>query len=175
MVAAALVAIASPALDWNVVSRAGSTDVLKGTDTSAGLGTLGFGFVLLVVAGFLLLRGGRTGGRAASITGLVVALFILIVNTYSAVAPGHALAWLESEQIAASQGLSEDEVEDVLLRAIERGELEVTAEPGPWVGIVPGVVGTAAGLAGARRSRTIRDQNARRAAAPGWNDPGTVA
>ncbi|MDQ4125239.1 MAG: hypothetical protein M3134_06535, partial [Actinomycetota bacterium] len=139
LTAAALVAIASPALEWNVVSRGGETDVLRGTDTTAGMGTFFFGFVLLVLAAIVLLRGRRTAGRVAAVAAMVVASMIVIVDVYSALAPGRALAWLESEQLAEDYGLSEDRVEDVLRDAFDRGELAATAEPGPWVGAAAGV------------------------------------
>lgn len=165
MACAGLLGVASAGLDWNVVSREGSAEVLRGTGTTAGLGTLAFGFVLLVVAARLVWRGRRTGGRAASIAGVVVGLFMLGVNTYSVAAPGEALAWLESEQLAEIYGLSEDRVETVLRDAIDRGELRVTAEAGAWAGAAAGLIGTMAGVAGARRSGRIREQNALGAAA----------
>lgn len=157
LTAAALVAIASPALDWNVVSRGGQRDVLAGTDTTAGMGTFFFGFVLLVLAAVLLLRGRRTGGKVAAIAAIVVASMVVIVDVCSALAPGEAMAWLESEQLAEDYGLSEDRVEGALLDALERGELVVTAEPGPWVGATAAAAALAAGLAGLRRARSIRE------------------
>ena len=72
-------------LDWaDFAPTDAAARTFRGVDMSAGVGSIAFGVALVFVAIFLFARGGRTGGRGASITAIVFALPILIAAGYSA-------------------------------------------------------------------------------------------
>ena len=156
VVAGGVLATIAGFLDWaDFAPTDAAATTFRGVDLSAGVGSLAFGVALVIVAIFLFARGGRTGGRGASITAIVFALPILIAAGYSAVAPADALVEFQSSRVAAEYGIS-SEVTRTIEAGLELGNVDVSALVGPWVATVGGLLGLVGGIAGLARSRRVR-------------------
>ncbi|MFP5298775.1 MAG: hypothetical protein ACLGHL_07300 [Actinomycetota bacterium] len=149
-------AIAAGFLNWYKLSSGGESETFSGLESTAGMGTLGLGVVMLVCAAVLMFRGAASGGKASSVVLLIVALFALFASGYSATSPGDAVASFESSDVAETYGISDQEAEVLIKQAIEAGDLEVSAESGALLAVGPSLLGVIAGIMGIRRSKQIR-------------------
>jgi hypothetical protein len=156
MLGAGVVAIVSAMLDWYELTDEAGSETFKGSESTGGLAAIGFGIGLVILGTILLRRGARTGGKGSSITAIVFSLFILFVSGYSVASPGDAVASFEKSDISEAYGISEDQAEAAVKAAIADGDLEVKAEAGAMLGIVPGLLGTLAGILGIVQARKIR-------------------
>ena len=75
--AGGVLATVSGFLGWVDFTFEGQTEASKGTDLNAGLLAMVLGVVLIVMGALLLGKAGRGGGRGASITAIVLSLFVL--------------------------------------------------------------------------------------------------
>jgi hypothetical protein len=148
-------------LDWtDFAPQDGDATTFVGTDLTAGLATLAFGVVLVVVALFLFARGGRTGGRGASILAIVFAALVLFAAGYSAIAPGDALAEFESSRVADEYGISDEVAKEAIKTGLEAENIDVSALVGSWAGSAGGVLALLGGVVGVARSGRIRKRRA---------------
>lgn len=149
-------AVVAGFLNWAELAPAeGAGTTFRGFDLSAGTGSLAFGVGLAVVAIFLLARGGRIGGRGASIAAIVFAAVLVLAAGYSSLAPAEALIEFQDNRVAGEFGFSL-EVGRIVDQALERGPVEVSSLLGSWVAAIGGLVGLAGGVVGLVRARRIR-------------------
>lgn len=146
-----LIAAAIPT--WFELTDSSGTEVIKGTDSTAGMGTLGLGAIVLVAAIVLYVRGPVSGGKASSWVITVAAAFALLASGYSVASPGDAIASFESSGVAELYGISDDEAEFLIKQAVNSGELEVEAKTGAMLAIAPSVLGLIAGITGIRNAK----------------------
>ena len=154
-IAAFVTAIVAGILNWYELTTEQGTSSYKGTETTAGLGTIGFGVILLVCGIVLLVRGAR-GGRASSIVAIISSLFILFCAVYSVASTGDALASFESSDVGEQFGIPDELAELQIKTAFDRGDMSAKPLTGAYVGIVPGVLGLAAGIMGVRTAKRVR-------------------
>ena len=156
ILAGSILAIAGVLLDWHVLSGQGGGKTFKGTDTSAGLGTIGLAGVAAIFGIVLLVRGARTGGRGSSITAVVLTAIALLASAYSAFAPQEAITQFEANDVSETIGVSESEAKALLEQAFDAGTLEATAEVGTYVsagGSLLALIGGVLGIMYARERR----------------------
>ncbi|MFP5299414.1 MAG: hypothetical protein ACLGHL_10550 [Actinomycetota bacterium] len=150
-------AIAAALLNWYEMSSGADSEIISGLESSAGMGTLGLGIVMLVCAAVLALRGSAAGGKASSVVLLIAAVLALFASGYSAASPGDAIASFESSDVAEIYGISDEEAEVLIKQAIAAGDLEVSAQSGAMLAVGPSLLGVIAGIMGIRRSKQIRE------------------
>ena len=151
-----VLAIVAGFLDWaDFEPAAGAATTFRGLDLSAGAGSAVFGVGLVVASASLVVRGGRTGGRGASIVAVILAAVVLLAAAYSSVAPADALLEFQDNQVAGEFGMS-GEVGRIVDEGLERGPVEVTSLLGSWVAALGGIVGLVGALSGLVRARRMR-------------------
>jgi hypothetical protein len=172
LLAGAFIAIVAAFLDWMDFSpQDDPTTTFKGTDLTAGAGTLGIGFVLLVLGVILLLRGSKSGGKAVSIIAIIAAAFVLFAAGYSAVSPGDALAEFESNSVAEQYDIDEDLAKAAIKQGLEDDNIEVTALIGTWVATIGGAIALAGAIIGVARSGKVKAAAAATAGSPAAPPP----
>ncbi|HEX6230803.1 MAG TPA: hypothetical protein VF029_03745 [Actinomycetota bacterium] len=158
VVAGGVLAVIAGFLGWADFAPAdAAARKFRGVELSAGVGSLALGVALVIVGAVLFARGGRTGGRGASITAIVFAAPVLLAAGYSAVAPADALREFQDGAVAGEWGISSG-ISRTIEAAFARGGVEVAALVGSWVAAVGGLLALAGGIAGLIRSRRIRGQ-----------------
>ena len=155
-IAAGVLALVAGILDWYELTTADGTTTYKGTETSAGLATIGFGVILLVCGIVLLVRGAKSGGRASSVIAIIMSLFILFCAVYSVTSTGDALASFESSDVGEQFGIPQELAEIQIKAAFDRGDMSADPMAGAYVGILPGALGLLAGIMGLRAGKKIR-------------------
>ena len=155
-IAAFVTAIVSGILNWYELTTEQATSSYKGTETTAGLATIGFGVILLICGIVLLVRGARSGGRASSIVAIISGLFILFCAVYSVASTGDALASFESSDVGEQYGIPDELAELQIKAAFDSGDMSAEPLTGAYVGIVPGALGLVAGIMGVRAAKKIR-------------------
>jgi hypothetical protein len=167
-----LAAAVSAALSWIDFTEAGAPDqTFKGTDLSAGLGSVFFGVVLIVIGAVLFARGARTGGRGGSITAIVMAAFIVLAAGYTALSPADSLVSFEASDVAEFNQVSESIAKAFMEEGFASGSLTADALIGPWIALAGGLLALVGGIIGVGNARKIREQNAAAAPAPSAAEP----
>jgi len=154
---AGVLAIASAFPNWYTLGDSDGSLEFKGIESSAGAGTAGIGMILIITGIVLWVRGARSGGKAASVVTLVFACLALFASGYSVASPGDAIAQFEASDVAETYGLSDDEAQEIIQDAVDSGELEVSAELGAYIALVPSFLGIGAGIMGIKRSTKIKE------------------
>ncbi|MGH2754517.1 MAG: hypothetical protein ACRDLB_08790 [Actinomycetota bacterium] len=156
-----LLSIIAGFLSWMDFSPEGDpTTTFKGTDLTAGTGTLGFGVVLLILGIVLYVRGRQSGGKGVSIAAIVFAALVLFAAGYSSVAPGDALAEFESSSVAEEYNIDEDLAKAAINAGLDEGNIEVTSQIGAWLATLAGALALAGSIMGVARSKQIKASQA---------------
>jgi hypothetical protein len=164
-----LAAAISAALSWIDFTEDGAAQTFKGTDLTAGLGSVFFGIVLIIIGAVLYTRGARTGGKGGAITAIVMAAFIVIGAGYTALSPEDSLVTYEAGDVAEFNGVSESVAKQFMEEGFASGSLAADALIGPWIALAGGLAGLVGGIIGVGNSRKIREQQA--AVAPSAAEP----
>lgn len=156
-VAGAVLAIIGALMSWVTLGGTGlpEAETYKGTDSSAGLGTLGLAVIIIILAIVMWIRGRQGKGRGQAIAAFVLALIALFASAYSAFAAEDAVQQFEASDVAELYGISEAQAEAGMEIAFEQGQLEADPEVGTYVstlGSLLMVIGSFLGMRAGKRA-----------------------
>jgi hypothetical protein len=160
VLAGTVIAIVGTFMNWVTLGGTGlaAEETLKGTDASAGLGTLGLAVICIVLAIVMWVRGRSGRGRGQAIAAFIFALIALFAAAYSAFAAEDAIKQFEKSDVAELWGVSEVQAEAQLDLAFSQGVLTADPEIGAYIstlGTVLLVVGSFMGMRAAKQARVV--------------------
>lgn len=153
MVLGGIVAAVSGFIPWFDLTGTGGTESVAGTDLTMGLGVIGLGAVLALAGVLAWVRAPTTGGKAWSVTAIVIGAILVVAGGTSAFAPETAVTAFASGDLAETLGITEAQAEAALEQAFLTGQLSATAKLGTWVLLAGGVLGLVGGIMGVAFAR----------------------
>ena len=151
LVGGVLAAIAS-FLTWASVSASGQGVSAKGTDGSDGYFTLVAGLVLVAYGIASLTVSALGGKRALALIAIIAGLVAGGVALYDAVTAKERVLDEAASQLAGSFGVSEAQARQLLDKAVDSGQINISLSFGIFVVIGGGVLGLIGGVMGLRTS-----------------------
>jgi hypothetical protein len=175
IVAGTVIAIVGTLMDWVTLGGTGLPEAttFKGTDASAGLGTLGLAVIALVLGIVMWVRGRSGRGRGQAIAAFVFALIALFAAAYSAFAAEDAVQQFEASDVADLYGISETQAEAQMEAAFQQGVLTADPEVGTYISTVGTLLLVAGSFMGMRAAKkAVVAAPVQQATGPGAAGPG---
>jgi hypothetical protein len=154
MLVGGLAAVGAVFLEWYApADPQPGEEKLTGLQTLSGLSVLVLGGIIALLGIVHLVRG---RGRALAVAGLILGILLTAVGAYTSFLPESAIVKVDSDRIARSNDVSDEELgefKSFLEEAFDSGLLSIKPGIGAYVALGGGLIALVGGLVGAASRR----------------------